>query len=118
MEKFPLLKQDLYLTGRHAVLVESFTEEQKEQTARHLNLVFSEDVEEIFVTESKCRLMAYIDDRAEPWRSEGSYTVWHIALENQNKYSNYGIYANGGFLVESCSIHTLMTNSTVLLSDS
>jgi hypothetical protein len=29
-------------------------------------------------------------------------TIWHIALENDDYYMNYGIYANG-LLVESCS---------------
>jgi len=50
--------------------------------------------------------MAYIDDNAKPWNSEGIYTIWHIALENADQTANYGIYANG-YLVESCSIRTL-----------
>jgi len=29
-------------------------------------------------------------------------TIYHLALENENYFSNYGIYANG-LLVESCS---------------
>ena len=68
--------------------------------------MFPGDVEKIFVAESKCKLMAYIDDRAKPWASEGLYTIWHIALENSDKNANYGIYANG-YLVESCSINSI-----------
>lgn len=96
----------LFVTGAHSVLVDSLTQEQKEKTAAHLGLLFKEDIEKIFVAESKCKLMAYIDDKAEPWASEGNYTIWHIALENTNENANYGIYANG-YLVESCSINSL-----------
>jgi len=96
----------LFVTGAHSVLVDSLSEEEKEKTAKHLGLMFTEDVEKVFVAESKCKLMAYIDERAEPWASEGVYTIWHIALENSDKHANYGIYANG-YLVESCSIYSL-----------
>jgi hypothetical protein len=96
----------LFVTGAHSVLVDSLTQKQKENTAKHLGLVFTEEVEKLFVAESKCKLMAYLDDKATPWASEGKYTIWHIALENADKNANYGIYANG-YLVESCSINTL-----------
>lgn len=94
----------LYVTGAHSVLVDSLTQDQKEKTAAHLGLFFIEDVEKLFVAENKCKLMAYLDDRAKPWASEGVYTIWHVALENDDKNANYGIYANG-YLVESCSIN-------------
>lgn len=96
----------LFVTGAHSVLVDSLTQEQKEKTAAHLGLVFTEDVEKVFVAESKCKLMAYLDDNAKPWASEGDYTIWHIALENTDENANYGIYANG-YLVESCSIKSV-----------
>jgi len=96
----------LFITGAHSVLVDSLTRVQKEKTAGHLGLVFSEDVDKLFVAESKCKLMAHIDDNAKPWASEGTYVIWHIALENTNENANYGIYANG-YLVESCSIKSL-----------
>ena len=96
----------LYVTGAHSVLVDSLTQEQKEKTAKHLGLMFTEDVEKVFVAEFKCKLMAYLDTRAKPWASEGLYTIWHIALESVNENANYGIYANG-YLVESCSINCL-----------
>jgi hypothetical protein len=97
----------LFVTGAHSVLVDSLTEEQKEKTAIHLGLVFTEDVEKLFIAESKCKLMAYLDDNAKPWASEGIYTIWHIALENTDENANYGIYANG-YLVESCCIKSLL----------
>jgi hypothetical protein len=70
------------------------TEKQREHTLEYLD--------DIYVTENKYRLMACIDERAKPWNSEGTYTIWHFALENENYYGNYGVYANG-LLVETCS---------------
>jgi hypothetical protein len=66
--------------------------------------------------------MACVDERAEPWNSEGSYTIWHFALQNKDEKMNYGVYANGsdekdGLLVESCSKRYLkeLSNMTLLL---
>lgn len=33
-----------------------------------------------------------------------SHTIWHLALENDDVRTNYGIWANG-LLVETCSLH-------------
>jgi hypothetical protein len=63
----------------------------------------------VYVTDDKCRLMAYIDMCAEPYGNEESYRIWHLCLENEDEYTNYGIYVNGGpngidgLLVESAS---------------
>jgi hypothetical protein len=67
------------------------------------------------VTDKKYRLLAYIDERAEPWNSEGTYTVYHFALENENERMNYGVYANGGLLVESSSLSTLRKRTNLKL---
>ena len=40
--------------------------------------------------------------KAQPWNSQGNYTIWHFALENDDYYMNYGVYANG-LLVETSS---------------
>ena len=56
-----------------------------------------------------------VDERAEPWVSEGNYTVWHFALEHEDIKMNYGVYANGGLLVETCSINTMRTKSNLTL---
>jgi hypothetical protein len=69
----------------------------------------------IFITDNKYRLTASVDERAEPWNSEGEYTVWHFALENDNIHMNYGVYVNGGLLVESCGIHVLKNKSNMVL---
>jgi hypothetical protein len=58
--------------------------------------------------------MAFLDERAEPWASAGDYTIWHVALENNDVRMNYGIYAEG-LLVESCSINFLKNKSNMSL---
>jgi hypothetical protein len=107
--KYPQLTSDLYITGCHSILVSSITDQQKEDTIKHLD--------RIFVTDNKYRLMACVDERAEPWNSEGTYTIWHFALENENERTNYGVYANGGLLVETCCIRTLKDKSNMSFVD-
>jgi surface protein len=92
--KYPELKQDLFITGCHSILVNNITDEERELTMKLVN--------DIFITDKKYRLMACVDKRAEPYTKEGDFTIWHLALENPDYYMNYGIYANG-LLVESSS---------------
>ena len=56
----------------------------------------------LYMTDNKLRLFTYLDLKAEPYSKEGIFNIYHLALENENYFSNYGIYANG-LLVESCS---------------
>lgn len=103
--KYPDLKEDLYITGCHSILEFPITDTQMADTLKHLG--------RMFITDNKYRLMACIDERAEPWNSEGSYTVWHFALEHHDDRMNYGVYANGGLLVETCSIYFLKNHSNM-----
>ena len=104
--EYPELKEDLFITGGHSVLVDKITDKQREDIRAHLG--------NIFVTDKKYRLTALVDERAEPWASEGTYTIWHFALENEDIKMNYGIYANG-LLVESCSINTMRTKANLTI---
>jgi len=106
--KYPQLKDDLYITGCHSILEFPITDKQKEDTIKHLG--------KLFVTDKKYRLMACIDDRAEPWNSKGTYTIWHFALENRDERMNYGVYVNGGLLVESCNIRFLKNKSNMIIN--
>jgi hypothetical protein len=103
--KYPQLKDDLYITGCHSILEFPITEKQNKDIIKHLG--------KLFVTDKKYRLMSFLDDRAEPWNSKGEYTIWHFALENNNEQMNYGVYANGGLLVETCSIRFLKQKSNM-----
>jgi surface protein len=106
-DQYPDLFEDLYITGAHSILVDKLTPTQKAKTL--------EFVEEICVTEDKYRLMAFIDERAVPFETKGNFTIYHIALANDDPFSNYGVYANG-LLVESCSKRCLkeLSNMTIL----
>jgi hypothetical protein len=99
---YPELTEDLILTGCHSILVGYLTEEQ-----RKLSIELTRD---IYVTEDRYRLIACLDDRAQPYEEEGVHKIWHVALENPNIYENYGIFANG-LLVESMSIRMMINFS-------
>jgi len=100
---YPELTEDLFITGCHSILVSHLTDEQKEMNNELLG--------RIMVTENKYRLMACIDDRAEPYDCEGLYNIWHLALDHDDERMNYGIYANGGLLVETTSKRMLLNYS-------
>ena len=106
-ENYPELTEDLIITENHSILVKQLTELQKEKTLKKLG--------NIYTTDNKYRLLASIDERAEPWNVSGKHTIWHIALQNNNIYKNYGIYANGGLLVESISIRYLREKANMTL---
>ena len=93
-EAYPELVEDLVLTGYHSVLVDKITDTHREQMIEIVN--------RIFVTDKKYRLLACVDERAKPYEVEGVFTIWHLALENDDYYMNYGIWANG-LLVETTS---------------
>jgi hypothetical protein len=105
--KYPELTEDLYITGCHSILVDTITDVERDLTIKHLG--------RIFVTDRKYRLMACLDGRAEAWASAGTYTIWHFALQHEDIKMNYGVYANGGLLVESCSINFMKNKSNMTL---
>jgi hypothetical protein len=105
-DKYPDVTEDLIITGAHSILEDTLTKEQKEGTVEILG--------KLFITDNKYRLMACLDERAIPYLEEGSFTIWHIALDNDNNYMNYGIYANG-LLVETCSKRYLKESSGMTL---
>jgi hypothetical protein len=92
--KYKELTEDLILTGFHSLLVDILTKEQEEATLANYG--------EFKITDDKVRLETYLDLKAEPYNKEGTFTIYHLALENEDYYGNYGIYANG-LLVETCS---------------
>ena len=106
-DNFDEIFEPLVITGGHSILVDSFTdEEQKQKTIK----VFGK----ICVTDKKYRLPVCVDSRATIYETYGTYTIYHLALESNNYYMNYGIYANG-LLVESCSKQYLKKVSNMTL---
>ena len=93
--EYPEVFEPLIITGCHSILVDNFvSEEQKEKTIKMNG--------KIYVTDHKYRLPACADEKASVYEISGNYTIYHFALENDNYYMNYGIFANG-LLVETCS---------------
>ena len=93
-EKYPSLFEDLVITGCHSTLTCDFKEGEREKTIQVLG--------KVFLTEGHYRLPACVDERAKPYEKEGVYDIYHFALENDDIYMNYGVFANG-LLVETCS---------------
>jgi hypothetical protein len=103
---YPELREDLVLTGNHSILVDTITDEESEQ--------ITETLGDIYVTEKKYRLPAFNDKRAEPYDKRGEFRIWNLALENENYYANYGIFANG-LLVETTSCRYIKEISKMTL---
>ena len=109
-DKFPKLFQNLYITGAHSILVNNLPSKVKSL------LTFANrvpNIEDKFLlpafANNKCRLVApeeliYSTNTS---KSSTYHTVYHLVLENNNKYKNYGIWANG-ILSETLSIHNYL----------
>jgi hypothetical protein len=102
--------EPLIITGCHSILVEN-----------SVTVVNAEQIEKvkevnggIYLTEDMLRLPACVDLRASVYPFPGTYTIYHLALENDDYYMNYGIYANG-LLVETCSKRYLKELSNMIL---
>jgi hypothetical protein len=91
--QYPELTEDLILTGCHSILIENFSSEKEKENTILVN-------GDTYITDDKYRLPAVADYRASIYDIKGSHTIYHFALEHDNDYMNYGIYANG-LLVES-----------------
>lgn len=92
---FNELFEDLVITSNHCILAFPISEEKKKQILEFMG--------DIYVTDEKYRVPACLDERCEVYPEEGTFTIYHFALEKECELSNYGVFANG-LLVESASI--------------
>jgi hypothetical protein len=97
--RYPELFEPLIITGCHSILVDDVLSEEQLEKAFHVNKGH-------FSTNQKYRLPACVDERTTVYDKPGHHTIYHFALDNDDYYSNYGVYANG-LLVETCSKHYL-----------
>ena len=94
-EHYPEVFEPLVITGCHSILMEEYLNEcQREKVIKLYGGVY--------ITENLYRVPACVDERAEVYYKKGQHVVYHIALENDDYFMNYGVYANG-LLVETCS---------------
>ena len=98
---------DLMLTGCHCILVDELSEEQ-ERASMSL-------YDTLLITDDKYRLSACFDRRALPYEDKGIFNIWHLALDHEDYYMNYGIYAHG-LLVETCSQRSILEMSNMTLA--
>ena len=127
-ERHNKLIEDLYVTGSHALLYDELTDMEYEKMSRlveHYNTytirleneenMSTEEVENTkslmkyyndykMELDDKYKLIAYFDDRFEEVNDEGVFNIYHIVLENANKYDNYGIWANGILAESTCEV--------------
>jgi hypothetical protein len=94
-DKVDEVMEPLIITGCHSILIDEFVNEEQRQKTIEVN-------GDAYVTDRKYRLPACVDERASVYEVPGIYTIYHFALENEDYYMNYGVYANG-LLVETCS---------------
>jgi surface protein len=107
-DQYPEVFEDLVITGCHSILVDKFVSEEEKQKAIEVNNGY------MYITDNKYRLPACVDERAKVYENPGTYTIYHFALENNDYYMNYGVYANG-LLVETCSKRYLKELSNMKL---
>jgi hypothetical protein len=106
-EKYSELTEDLIITGCHSLLVEELSEKQRSDIIDELG--------HLMITDDKYRLMAIYDERADTYEEKGLFNIWHLALEHDDERMNYGVYANGGLLVETTSQRMLANFSGMTL---
>jgi nicotinic acid phosphoribosyltransferase len=63
------------ITGCHSILIDEYTSKQQREEV----FAFSGD---IYITDDRYRLPACLDPRAKVYDKAGTYTIYHIALEN------------------------------------
>ena len=94
-ERYPELFEPRVITGCHSILVDEFCSQEERQQTIKVN-------GNAYITENQYRLPACADEKTQVYETKGNHMIYHIALENDDYYMNYGIYANG-LLVETCS---------------
>ena len=103
---FPELKEDLYITGGHPLLMDE-KDLDKETKNKLLDMA---EMGTPIITEGKYRVFALIHPKAELWNDEGMKEIYDIVLENDDPHRNYGIYVNG-ILTESMDEHFFLNYS-------
>lgn len=106
-DNFDEIFEPLIITGCHSILLDSFISEEQIEKVKEVN-------GQIYITDNKYRIPACVEPRTSVYETPGNYTIYHLALENDDYYMNYGIYANG-LLVETCSKRYLKELSNMTL---
>jgi hypothetical protein len=130
-EKDNRLIEDLYVTGSHALFHDYLNETEMlnmqklydyynnyEIRIENKSNLTEDEIEKIKMTTkyyndykinylNKYKLIAYYDNRFEELNIEKVFNIYHIILENTNKYDIYAIYANGVLAETTCEASLL-----------
>jgi hypothetical protein len=95
---FAEIFEELIMTGYHARLQPELSPELE----TNVRAVYDGDV---YITDDMYRVPICLDDRAAVFipDTDAEFDIYNFALEADDRYINYGVYANG-LLVESSSI--------------
>jgi len=88
--------KELYLTNGHSILVDKLSNDEINKSYKYWN--------EIKKIEDKYLLLNCVNDNIEKIYNNKIYEIYHLVLESNEEYKQYGIYANG-ILSESMSIN-------------
>jgi surface protein len=94
--KNDLLTKDLIITGGHSVLLDNLTEEQ-------YNKMKSSKTKYIKVHD-KYKLLAFFNEDFVGKTDKSEETVYLLVLEADDDLKVYGVYVNGGMIIESCGM--------------
>jgi hypothetical protein len=93
------LIEDLYITGSHALLKQELTIKEESKMNKLLTATLK-DIDYNRTIDGLTKLIACFDERFQEFNEEGMYNIYHLVLDNDCVFRNYGIYANG-LLTES-----------------
>ena len=97
------MTDDLYITGGHSILKDKLSDNERKEMQNMVNKLRNGENVPLFMTNGKYRFMSMFDQDAKMVESKEEVEVYHVALEHEDRFMNYGIFANGK-LVESCNI--------------
>ena len=89
--------EDLFLTGAHSLLVDNLNDNQTKEILKYRQI-------ENCKIEDKYLLMTFCHELSEKINNNDIYELYHLVLENDDEYGQYGIYSNG-ILSESMSLN-------------
>jgi hypothetical protein len=106
---FPEATEDLVITGCHSLLIDrEFYDDTERDNVIQVN-------GNTYVTDGMWRFPACVlKDSVDVYEHPGMHIIYHFALENEDHYMNYGVYANG-ILVETSSIRYMRELSNMYL---
>ena len=106
---FPEATEDLVITGCHSLLIDrEFYNDTERDHVIEVN-------GNTYVTDGMWRFPACVlKDSVDVYEHPGMHIIYHFALENEDHYMNYGVYANG-ILVETSSIRYMRELSNMYL---